>query len=167
MNRSYTKIRKIREANMLLESRFLLSEETNKTDKKGNTWSIKVDPTTKKYKIFVKTFGKDEMDASKSTDQNVKKFIDAGYFKEFNSENDATPTFNQIFNFVDKPITPVKTETPSSTSGTTSGDTQTTSGQTKTTSDTTSSSSSWSMPTVTDDEAIDSIASGLQNKKGV
>lgn len=94
------KKRFITQANILLENRFLLSEQSTKTDKKNNFWSIKQDPTSKKYRIFVKTFGKDDMDASKSVDSDIKPFIDKGYFKDFNSESEAVPTLNQIVSLI-------------------------------------------------------------------
>ena len=69
MNRSYTKIRKIQEANILLEQRRFLTEAVSKYDKakpNENQWYIGPAPkstkTPKEFGIFVKQFGKEPMD---------------------------------------------------------------------------------------------------------
>ena len=61
MNRSFTKQRKIQEANMLLENRFLIKESRVERDKDSNRWYTAQDPTSKKWKIFVEVFSNKEI----------------------------------------------------------------------------------------------------------
>ena len=155
MNRSYTKIRRIQEANILLENRFLLSEQSTRTDNKDNVWSIKQDPTSKKYRIFVKTFGSNDTDASESDDSDIKPFIDKGYFKDFNSESDAVPTLNQIVSLIGTTQTNNKDNNSTTTTTTLKpGETPSTSGSTET-----SGKTSYS-----DDDLIKSMTAKLQQQ---
>jgi hypothetical protein len=98
---NYTKKRKIKEANMLLEKRFLMTEVVNKNDKakpNENQWYTAEDPksvkTPKGWKIYVKRFGKDPIDPV--SDQEFIEFKD--YFIEYPTQQDADTKFNEFYN---------------------------------------------------------------------
>jgi len=89
MNRSFTKQRKIQEANMLLENRFLIKERRQERDKDSNNWYTAQDPTSKKWKIFVQTFSpKQDKDPSKTPNDPLFKDY-TKYWVEYSTEANA------------------------------------------------------------------------------
>lgn len=89
MNRSFTKQRKIQEANMLLENRFLIKERREERDKDSNRWYTAQDPTSKKWKIFVQTFSpKQDKDPSKTPNDPLFKDY-TKYWVEYSTEANA------------------------------------------------------------------------------
>jgi hypothetical protein len=89
MNRSFTKQRKIQEANMLLENRFLIKERREERDKDSNNWYTAQDPTSKKWKIFVQTFSpKQDKDPSKTPNDPLFKDY-TKYWVEYSTEANA------------------------------------------------------------------------------
>ena len=89
MNRSFTKQRKIQEANMLLENRFLIKERREERDKDSNNWYTAQDPTSKKWKIFVQTFSpKQNKDPSKTPNDPLFKDY-TKYWVEYSTEANA------------------------------------------------------------------------------
>lgn len=117
MNRSYTKIRKIQEANILLERRFLLNEVVNKFDKSKpneNQWYTAEDPKSVKnpkgWKIFVKQFGKNAVDPI--TIPEFEEF--KNYFIEYNTQQESDTKFNEFF-----PKLIAKQENPQTSDGST------------------------------------------------
>ena len=89
MNRSFTKQRKIQEANMLLENRFLIKERREERDKDSNNWYTAQDPTSKKWKIFVQTFSpKQDKDPSKTPNDPLFKDY-SKYWVEYSTEANA------------------------------------------------------------------------------
>lgn len=101
MNRSYTKIRKIQEANILLEQRRFLTEAVSKYDKakpNENQWYVAQAPkstkTPKEFGIFVKQFGKDPMDPI-----SIPEFEEfKNYFVLYPTEQQAEAKFNEFYN---------------------------------------------------------------------
>lgn len=101
MNRSYTKIRKIQEANILLEQRRFLTESVSKYDKakpNENQWYVAQAPkstkTPKEFGIFVKQFGKDAVDPISLPEFQEFK----NYFILYPTEQDANLKFNEFYN---------------------------------------------------------------------
>lgn len=101
MNRSYTKIRKIQEANVLLEQRRFLTEAVSKYDKakpNENQWYIGPSPkstkTPKEFGIFVKQFGKEAVDPISLPEFQEFK----NYFILYPTEQDANVKFNEFYN---------------------------------------------------------------------
>ena len=101
MNRSYTKIRKIQEANILLEQRRFLTEAVSKYDKakpNENMWYVGPAPkstkTPKEFGIFVKQFGKEAVDPISLPE--FKEF--ESYFILYPTEQDANVKFNEFYN---------------------------------------------------------------------
>ena len=97
---NYTKKRKIQEANMLLERRYLLTE-VEKYDKaipNENQWYTAQDPNSVKnpkgFRIFVKKFGQNPIDPIK--DQEFVEF--KNYFVEYPTQQDADTKFNEFYN---------------------------------------------------------------------
>jgi hypothetical protein len=120
MNRSYTKIRKIQEANILLEQRRFLTEAVSKYDKakpNENQWYIGPAPkstkTPKEFGIFVKQFGKEPMDPISLPEFEEFK----SYFILYPTEQQAETKFNEFYTkLITKQTTP---NTPNSTTTTT------------------------------------------------
>lgn len=100
MNRSYTKIRKIQEANVLLEQRRFLTEAVSKYDKakpNENQWYTSEDPksvkTPKGWRIFVKQFGKNPIEPS-----TLKEFESfKNYFIEYPTQQEVDTKFNEFY----------------------------------------------------------------------
>jgi hypothetical protein len=96
MNRSFTKQRKIQEANMLLENRFLVKEVREERDKDSNKWYTAQDPTSKKWKIFVQTFSpKQEKDPSKTPNDPLFKDY-TKYWVEYTTEANADTALTNL-----------------------------------------------------------------------
>lgn len=151
MNRSYTKIRKIQEANILLEQRRFLTESVSKYDKakpNENQWYVAPAPkstkTPKEFGIFVKQFGKEAVDPISLPEFQEFK----NYFILYPTEQDANLKFNEFYN---KLITKQTNPNVATTTTTTLKP-----GQTTQTPSPTSSSE------VTQDDLINSIADNIR-----
>jgi hypothetical protein len=128
MNRSFTKQRKIQEANMLLENRFLVKEVRIERDKDSNKWYTAQDPTSKKWKIFVETFSpKQVKDPSKTPNDPLFKDY-SKYWVEYTTEANADTA---LTNFLSDMKSGKKSET--TTTPPSSATTQTSTVTTKTT----------------------------------
>jgi hypothetical protein len=96
MNRSFTKQRKIQEANMLLENRFLIKEVRDERDKDSNRWYTGQDPTSKKWKIFVQTFApRQDKDPSKTPNDPLFKDY-TKYWVEYTTEANADTALTNL-----------------------------------------------------------------------
>ena len=96
MNRSFTKQRKIQEANMLLENRFLIKEVREERDKDSNRWYTAQDPTSKKWKIFVQIFApKQVKDPSKTPNDPLFKDY-TKYWVEYTTEANADTALTNL-----------------------------------------------------------------------
>lgn len=165
MNRSYTKIRKIREANILLEQRKFLTESVSKYDKakpNENQWYVAPSPksvkTPKEYGIFVKQFGKEAMDPN-----SIPEFAEfKDYFILYPTEQAAETKFNEFYNSL---IT--KQTTPTSTSDSTTTTTTAKPGTTPEGEGSTSPSSEPTSNQITRDQLIDKMASGFKDTLGL
>ena len=165
MNRSYTKIRKIREANILLEQRRFLTEVVSgydKTKPNENQWYTAEDPksvkTPKGWRIFVKQFGKNPVDPITLPEFDEFK----NYFIEYNTQQESDTKFKEFFL---KLI--AKQEKPQTTSGSTTTTTTLKPGTTPSTSGTTDSGIDTSKGEITRDDLIGSIASNISNTYGL
>ena len=122
MNRSFTKQRKIQEANMLLENRFLIKESRVERDKDSNRWYTAQDPTSKKWKIFVEVFSNKEIKDPVKT-PNDPLFKDySKYWVEYSTEaNSDTALVNLMSDIKSgkKPKSDVATTTETPTQTTT------------------------------------------------
>ena len=122
MNRSFTKQRKIQEANMLLENRFLIKERREERDKNSNNWYTAQDPTSKKWKIFVEVFSNKEIKDPVKT-PNDPLFKDyTKYWVEYSTEaNSDTALVNLMSDIKSgkKPKSDVATTTETPTQTTT------------------------------------------------
>lgn len=122
MNRSFTKQRKIQEANMLLENRFLIKESRVERDKDSNRWYTAQDPTSKKWKIFVEVFSNKEIKDPVKT-PNDPLFKDyTKYWVEYSTEaNSDTALVNLMSDIKSgkKPKSDVATTTETPTQTTT------------------------------------------------
>jgi hypothetical protein len=99
------KKRAIDRANLLLEKRFLIKEQvgisTSIPDVDGNNWYVGKSPNSEKYRIYVKLKNeKDGIDGftieSKRPELWKKVSYYKNYFKDYNSEKDATTYLNII-----------------------------------------------------------------------
>lgn len=165
MNISYTKIRKIREANILLEQRRFLTESVSKYDKaqpNQNQWYVAPAPkstkTPKEFGIFVKQFGKDPMDPISIRD--FSGFTD--YFVLYPNEQAAEVKFNEFYN---KLIT--QQTTPAPTSGSTTTTTTLKPGTTPSSDGSKTTSSGATSFQITRDELINKMASGFSDVYGL
>ena len=96
MNRSFTKQRKIQEANMLLENRFLIKEVRDERDKDSNRWYTGQDPTSKKWKIFVQIFApRQDKDPSKTPNDPLFKDY-TKYWVEYTTEANADTALTNL-----------------------------------------------------------------------
>ena len=86
MNRSFTKQRKIQEANMLLENRFVVKEYKEMLDKDSNKWYTYQNQTTKKWQIGLQTFSPKQT-KDPLTDPLFKGY--SKYFIEYTTEPNA------------------------------------------------------------------------------
>jgi hypothetical protein len=125
MNRSFTKQRKIQEANMLLENRFLIKERREERDKNSNNWYTAQDPTSKKWKIFVQTFSpKQDKDPSKTPNDPLFKDY-TKYWVEYTTEANADTALTNLMSDMklgkksDTTVTTTTTSSPSVTTNTT------------------------------------------------
>jgi hypothetical protein len=105
MNRSFTKQRKIQEANMLLENRFLVKEYKEMLDKDSNKWYTYQNQTTKKWQIGLQTFSPKQT-KDPLTDPLFKGY--SKYFVEYTTEPNAEAA---LTNLITDLKSGVKTET--------------------------------------------------------
>ena len=138
---NYTKKRKIQEANMLLERRYLLTE-VEKYDKaipNENQWYTAQDPNSVKnpkgFRIFVKKFGQNPIDPIK--DQEFLEF--KNYFVEYPTQQDADTKFNEFYNkLITKQTAPQQNDSTTTTTTLKPGTTPSVSGTTNSSSSTSS-----------------------------
>lgn len=154
MNKSFTKIRKIQEANELLESRFLIKEYKEERDKDSNRWYTYQDNTTKKWKIGLETFSPKEV-KDPSKDPNYKNY--SKYFLEYSTEPNAEYALTKLIEDLKKGN--VVTNNNSTTTTTTTKPGQ------PTTQTTTQSPQTTGSYEVTSDEYQKMVADKLQGNK--
>lgn len=122
MNRSFTKQRKIQEANMLLENRFLIKESRVERDEDSNRWYTAQDPTSKKWKIFVEVFSNKEIKDPVKTPNDALFKDYTKYWVEYGTEaNSDTALVNLMSDIKSgkKPKSDVETTTETPTQTTT------------------------------------------------
>jgi hypothetical protein len=93
MNRSFTKQRKIQEANMLLENRFLIKEYKEERDKDSNRWYTYQNQKTKKWQIGLETFSPKQV-KDPLTDPLFKGY--SKYFVEYTTEPNAEAALTNL-----------------------------------------------------------------------
>jgi len=130
---NYTKKRKILEANMLLEQRFLMTEieKFDKAKPNENQWYTAQDPNSVKnpkgFKIYVKKFGQNPKDPS--TDTEFTEF--KSYFIEYPTQQDADTKFNEFYTqLITKQTTPQQSGSTTTTTTLKPGTTPSVSGST-------------------------------------
>jgi hypothetical protein len=153
---NYTKKRKIQEANMLLERRFLMTEveKFDKAKPNENQWYTAQDPNSVKnpkgYRIYVKKFGQNPIDPIK--DQEFVEF--KNYFIEYANQQEADTKFNEFYTkLITKQTTPQQNNSTTTTTTLKPGTTPSISGATNS-SDATSSE-------ITRDELIGYMSKSL------
>ena len=166
MNRSYTKIRKIREANILLEQRRFLTEVVSgydKTKPNENQWYTAEDPysvkTPKGWRIYVKQFGKNAVDPIKLPEFEEFK----NYFIEYSTQQESDAKFKEFFlKLIAKQEKPQSSDSSTTTTTTTAKPGTTPEGEGPT-----SPSSEPSSNQITRDQLIDKMASGFKDTLGL
>jgi hypothetical protein len=155
---NYTKKRKIQEANMLLERRFLMTEveKFDKAKPNENQWYTSQDPNSVKnpkgYRIYVKKFGQNPKDPITDTEFNTEEF--KGYFIEYPTQQDADTKFNEFYNkLITKQTTPQQTNSTTTTTTLKPGTTPSVSGSTNNNAPTAE---------ITRDELVASMANNLK-----
>ena len=90
---SYTKIRRIQQANILLEGRYLIREVEQRRDSENNLWYTSEVPNKKTWKIYLKKFqGGTVVDPA--TDKTLSKF--ANFFVEYDNQALADASIDKL-----------------------------------------------------------------------
>jgi hypothetical protein len=120
------KKRAIKEANILLEQRYLNENNQETTpDADGNDWYVSEVPNKSGvYRIYIQLKGGKRIDASEIYKVNTElynkvRYYD-GYFKDYNNLDDAKRSLNLIVNSIKRNTAPIQSDT--STTQTTTTD---------------------------------------------